>query len=59
MSLEMWLELGTNVQYIKGVGPKLAELLAKRDIYSVGDLIEYYPRAYEDRRADRNKRTQK
>ncbi len=50
----MWLELGTNVQYIKGVGPKLAELLAKRDIYSIGDLIEYYPRAFEDRRAARN-----
>ncbi len=50
----MSLELGTNVQYIKGVGPKLGELLAKRDIYSVGDLIEYYPRAFEDRRAARN-----
>ena len=50
----MSLELGTNVQYIKGVGPKLAELLAKRNIYSIGDLLEYYPRAFEDRRAARN-----
>jgi ATP-dependent DNA helicase RecG len=54
MSNAMSLELGTNVQFIKGVGPKLAELLAKRDIYSIGDLIEYYPRAFEDRRAARN-----
>jgi ATP-dependent DNA helicase RecG len=54
MSSAMSLELGTNVQFIKGVGPKLAELLAKRDIYSIGDLIEYYPRAFEDRRAARN-----
>jgi ATP-dependent DNA helicase RecG len=54
MATAMWLELGTNVQYIKGVGPKLAELLAKRDIHSVGDLVEYYPRAFEDRRAARN-----
>lgn len=29
----------------------MAEVLAKRDIYRVKDLIEYYPRAYEDRRA--------
>ena len=40
MATAMSLELGTNVQYIKGVGPKLGELLAKRDIHSVGDLID-------------------
>ncbi|MGZ5280372.1 MAG: ATP-dependent DNA helicase RecG, partial [Pseudobdellovibrionaceae bacterium] len=50
----MSLELGTNVQYLKGVGPKLAELLAKRGLHSIGDLLEYYPRAFEDRRAARN-----
>ncbi|MGZ5280241.1 MAG: OB-fold nucleic acid binding domain-containing protein [Pseudobdellovibrionaceae bacterium] len=50
----MSLELGTNVQYLKGVGPKLAELLAKRGLQSIGDLLEYYPRAFEDRRAARN-----
>ncbi len=45
------LSLETDIQYLKGVGPKLAEVLAKREIYRVKDLIEYYPRAYEDRRA--------
>ena len=45
------LSLETDIQYLKGVGPKLAEVLAKREICRVKDLIEYYPRAYEDRRA--------
>lgn len=48
------LKLETNVQYLKGVGPKLGELLAKKGLRTVRDLIEYYPRAYEDRRAARN-----
>jgi ATP-dependent DNA helicase RecG len=43
----------TNVQYLKGVGPKLGELLEKRGLFTVGDLLQYYPRAYEDRRAAR------
>ncbi len=43
----------TNVQYLKGVGPKLGELLDKRGLVTVGDLLQYYPRAYEDRRAAR------
>ena len=44
----------TPIQYLKGVGPKLGELLGKRGIHTVGDLLEWYPRAYEDRRALRN-----
>ena len=48
------LSLETKVQYLKGVGPKLAELLNKREIRTVRDLIQYFPRAYEDRRAARN-----
>lgn len=47
-------DMGTNVQYLKGVGPKLGNLFSKRGIHSVRDLLEYYPRAYEDRRAVRN-----
>ncbi len=42
-------ELEMNVQYVKGVGPKKAELLNKLGIYQVKDLLEYYPRSYEDR----------
>lgn len=43
------LYLDSGVQYIKGVGEKKAGLFAKLGIFCVRDLIEYYPRAYEDR----------
>lgn len=48
------VQWGTPIQYLKGVGPKLAELLVKRGIKTVGDLLEYFPRAFEDRRAARS-----
>lgn len=37
------------VQYVKGVGPRLAAVLARRDIKTVMDLLYFFPRAYEDR----------
>ncbi|MGN0523650.1 MAG: ATP-dependent DNA helicase RecG [Eubacterium sp.] len=37
-----------NIQYIKGVGEKRAQLLNKLGIYSLEDLIHYYPRKYEN-----------
>ncbi|MCL4246228.1 MAG: DEAD/DEAH box helicase, partial [Candidatus Dadabacteria bacterium] len=40
----------TPVQYIKGVGPRIAALLGKRGIRTVGDALYYFPRRYEDRR---------
>lgn len=43
------INLDTSVQYLKGVGPKMYELLNKLSIYTVKDLLEYYPRVYEDR----------
>jgi ATP-dependent DNA helicase RecG len=43
------LELTTPVQYVKGVGPKLAEILATKGIVTVGDLLNYLPFRYEDR----------
>lgn len=42
--------IDTSIQYIKGVGPKLGAVLAKRGVRTVGDLLEWYPRTYEDRR---------
>ncbi|MFR0822598.1 MAG: OB-fold nucleic acid binding domain-containing protein [Clostridia bacterium] len=42
-------ELKKEVQYIKGVGPSRAVLLNKLGIYTLEDLITYYPREYEDR----------
>src|SRR5665213_3390929 len=49
----MSLQFDTEVQYVKGVGPKLGDLLRKRGIARVQDLLEFYPRTYEDRRAVR------
>lgn len=43
------ISLDTSVQYLKGVGPKMSELLRKLNIKCVKDLMEYYPRTYEDR----------
>jgi ATP-dependent DNA helicase RecG len=43
------LELTTPVQYVKGIGPKLAEILATKSIATVGDLLHYLPFRYEDR----------
>jgi ATP-dependent DNA helicase RecG len=43
------VELTTPVQYVKGVGPKLAEILATKGIATVGDLLHYLPFRYEDR----------
>ena len=43
--------LQSPVQMIKGVGPQRAELLAKRGIHTLEDLLGYLPFRYEDRRA--------
>ncbi len=43
------LELSTPVQYVRGVGPRIADLLAAKGIYTVGDLLHYLPFRYEDR----------
>jgi len=45
----MSLTLTTEVRMIKGVGPHRAELLAKRGIYTLEDLLLYLPFRYEDR----------
>lgn len=43
------MDLTKNIQYLKGVGPNRVKLLNKLGIYTLGDLITYYPRTYEDR----------
>lgn len=50
----MALRLETEIQYLKGVGPKLGALFSRHGIKTVLDLLQNYPRAYEDRRAARN-----
>lgn len=39
----------TDIKYVKGVGPAKAALLEKLGVYKVGDIVENYPRVYEDR----------
>ncbi len=43
------LELSTPVQFVKGVGPRWAEVLAAKGIRTVDDLLHYLPFRYEDR----------
>ena len=50
----MALRLDTDIQFLKGVGPKLGALFSRHGIKTVSDLLMHYPRAYEDRRAARN-----
>lgn len=37
-----------NIKYIKGVGEKRAQLFNKLGIFTVDDLINFYPRSYRD-----------
>ncbi len=43
------LEPSTSVQYVKGIGPRLAEVLSAKGIHTVDDLVHYLPFRYEDR----------
>ena len=50
----MPISFETDIQYLKGVGPKLGALMSRNGIKTIKDLLENYPRAFEDRRAARN-----
>ena len=43
------LRLDSDVQYVKGVGPRRSALLASRNIRSVQDLLLHLPKSYQDR----------
>jgi ATP-dependent DNA helicase RecG len=43
------LELATPVKYVKGIGPRIAQILAAKGIHTVDDLLHYLPFRYEDR----------
>jgi ATP-dependent DNA helicase RecG len=45
----MSISLQTEVRMVQGVGPQRAELLAKRGILTLEDLLNYLPFRYEDR----------
>src|SRR5437016_6590099 len=43
------LQLDTEVKFVKGVGPRVAEWLTQKNIATVEDLLYYLPFRYEDR----------
>ena len=43
------MDLKNDVKFIKGVGPNRVKLLNRLGIFTLQDLITYYPRTYEDR----------
>src|ERR1051325_3968393 len=43
------LRLDSDIQYVKGVGPRRASLLVSRGIRTVQDLLLHIPRTYQDR----------
>ena len=43
------MNLGTEVQYIKGIGPKRAQMLSKLGLKTAGDLLTFFPAHYQDR----------
>ena len=42
-------ELNTDIRYIKGIGETRAKALQKLGIATLGDLLSYFPRRWEDR----------
>ena len=43
-------DLKTSVASLSGVGPAAEKLFAKLNIFTISDLLKFYPRTYEDRR---------
>lgn len=41
-------DIGTPVSSLSGVGPAIAKLLARLDIFTVSDLLSFWPRDWED-----------
>ncbi|MCQ2596339.1 MAG: ATP-dependent DNA helicase RecG [Treponema sp.] len=42
-------DINTPVSAVNGVGPAMTKQLARLNIFTVGDLLSYYPKKYEDR----------
>jgi ATP-dependent DNA helicase RecG len=48
--MRRFARLDQPVRFLKGVGPKMAERLARKDLTTIEDLLYFLPRRYEDRR---------
>lgn len=46
------MDLKDEITTLKGIGPKKGQLLSEHGIDTIEDLIEWFPRRYEDRRRD-------
>ena len=44
------LTLDTPLQYVKGVGPKMARIFKMRSLHTAGDFIHWFPRTFQDNR---------
>lgn len=44
------MNFSDSITSLSGIGPKKAELLRKMGIETVGDMLNFFPRAYQDRR---------
>ena len=53
-SIRSVADLDTPVMYVRGVGPKVAEMLAAKDIQTAEDLLYHLPFRYEDRQNPRS-----
>lgn len=42
------MNYATSLEHVKGVGPKTAEQFALAGLHAVGDIITFFPRAYDD-----------
>ena len=49
MDNQFKIHLGTEIQYLQGVGPKRGKFLNSMGIHHVGDLLRNFPRKYLDR----------
>lgn len=47
-SILLDMELSSSLTVIKGVGPELAKKFAILGVQTIGDLLSYYPRRYDD-----------
>jgi ATP-dependent DNA helicase RecG len=43
-------KLNDDIRYVKGVGEQRAKALEKLGLHTLGDVLGYFPRSYEDRR---------
>lgn len=42
-------EINNSISTLSGIGPSTAALFANLNVFTIGDLLQFYPRTYEDR----------